>query len=91
LTAIALLLKDLSVVPKMNDANNTDTEPVSMMPKMDGSNDTQRQIVPKMDDANDTQRPIAFVFPNRNLSIWKSARQNRLADFDTAKELFMLT
>jgi hypothetical protein len=54
----ALLLKDLSVEPKINDANNTNTESVSMMPKMDDANDTQRPIVPKMDDANDTQRPI---------------------------------
>jgi hypothetical protein len=54
----ALLLKDLSVVQKMNDANYADTESVSMMPKSDDANYTQRPIVPKSDDANYTQRPI---------------------------------
>ncbi|MEH2293359.1 hypothetical protein [Nostoc sp.] len=42
----ALLLKDLSVVQKINDTNAAS---VSMMPKMDDANDTQRPIVPKMD------------------------------------------
>ncbi|MBG1261378.1 hypothetical protein, partial [Nostoc commune] len=42
----ALLLKDLSLVQKIN---NTNTAPISMMPKMDDVNDTQPPIVPKMD------------------------------------------
>jgi hypothetical protein len=45
----ALLLKDLSVVQKNNCINYTDAATVSMMPKMDDANDTQRPIVPKMD------------------------------------------
>ncbi|MHC5825109.1 MAG: hypothetical protein ACYT04_56990, partial [Nostoc sp.] len=42
----ALLLKDLSLVQKIN---NTNTAPISMMPKMDDVNDTHQPIVPKMD------------------------------------------
>ncbi|WP_118171709.1 hypothetical protein [Nostoc sphaeroides] len=51
----ALLLKDLSLVQKIN---NTNTAPISMMPKMDDVNDTHQPIVPKMDDVNDTHQPI---------------------------------
>ncbi|WP_206756970.1 hypothetical protein [Tolypothrix sp. FACHB-123] len=44
----ALLLKDLPVVQNMNDANYADTESISMMPKTDDANDTQRPIVPNL-------------------------------------------
>ncbi len=35
-------------------------------------------------------RASGFTFSSTSLSIWKSVRQNRLACFDTVKQLFML-